>query len=165
MAQVANLVTTKSVAMFQAESGLTYSVGAISQNEQVPLAAVPNTQIAAENAAFELIERSAGAKYPVFYFYCDRVVNDLKEKFRTFSGKAHMVIEIRVSQDRLDGLERQLQLYTDAATQVLDMHRGDWGDGVFFGGTDEIQFGTCKHGGKNFIKTAKILFPVDVSIN
>jgi hypothetical protein len=76
-----------------------------------------------------------------------------------------MVVEVRVSQDNVDGLEKQLQLYVDAATQVLEMHRGDWGDGVFYAGNYEIQFGSCKRGGKSFIKTAKIVFTVDISLN
>lgn len=165
MAQVGSIVTTKAIGILRAESGLAFSVAEISHREGIQLAPVPAAHIIAENVPFELFERSVGARYPALHVYCDRVVNDLKEKFRTFSGKAHVAIEVRISQDRLEGLERQLQLYVDAATWVIDVNRGDWGNGMFYGGGYEIQFGPAKHGGKNFIKTAKIVFAVDVSIN
>ena len=53
----------------------------------------------------------------------------LTEKFRTFSGKVRTVAEVRVSQDRIEGIEEQLRLYVDAVTQVLDANRGSWGQG------------------------------------
>ena len=56
------------------------------------------------------------------------------EKFRTFSGKVRTVAEIRVSQDRIEGLEDQLRLYVDAVTQILDSNRGSWGLGAFYTG-------------------------------
>ena len=37
--------------------------------------------------------------------YCEKIVNDLTEKFRTFSGTVQMAIELRHSQDRLEGLQ------------------------------------------------------------
>ena len=102
-------------------------------------------------------------KYPVIHVYVDRVRNQLTEKFRTFSGKAHTVAEIRVSQDRIDGLEEQLRLYVDAVTGVLDTNRGSWGDGAFFAGGYEVTYEPVKHGGKNFIQIAKVGFDVDLS--
>jgi hypothetical protein len=36
--------------------------------------------------------------------YCEKIVNDLKEKFQTFSGRVQMAIELRQSQDRLEGI-------------------------------------------------------------
>ena len=52
--------------------------------------------------------------------YSNRVRNLLTEKFRNFSGKVQTVAEVRVSQDRIEGIEDQLRLYVDAVTQVLD---------------------------------------------
>ena len=61
------------------------------------------------------------------HVYSDRVRNLLTEKFRTFSGKVRTVAEVRVSQDRIEGIEDQLRLYVDAVTQVLDANRGKLG--------------------------------------
>ena len=74
-----------------------------------------------------------------------------------------MAIEVRHSQDRLDGLQDALELYADAVTQVLDANRGDWGDGMFYGGEYEVAFGAVKQGGKNFIQVAKVTFEIGVS--
>ena len=74
-----------------------------------------------------------------------------------------MVVEIRISSDRLEGLNAATDLLTDAVTEVLDENHGDWGDGVFFGGAYEIKFTPVRHGGKNFIQTAKISFQLEIS--
>ena len=121
------------------------------------------SQILAQNVPVELAERSTDVQYPVVNVYCEKIVNQLKEKFRNFSGKAIMTIEVRVSQDRLDGVQEQLQLYVDAATQVLDQNRGDWGEGMYYAGCYEATLGPVKHGGQNFLQTGKVIFEVGVS--
>jgi hypothetical protein len=121
-------------------------------------------EIVAQNTAPELAEKTVGAKYPAIYVYCGRVSNLLREKFRTFSGEAQMAAEVRVSQDRLEGLEAQTQSLAEAVTGALDVQRGDWGDGMFFGGGYEISYGPVKHGGRNFLQIAKVTFTVEVSI-
>src|SRR5207248_7694437 len=63
--------------------------------------------------------------------YCEKIVNDLREKFRAFSGQVQMAIELRQSQDRLEGIQDRLELYVDATMQMLNGSRGDWGDGMF----------------------------------
>jgi hypothetical protein len=121
-------------------------------------------EIVTQNTAPELAEKTAGAKYPAIYVYCGKVNNLLREKFRTFSGEAQMVAEVRVSQDRQEGLEAQTQLFSEMVTDALDIQRGDWGDGMFFGGGYEISYGPVKHGGRNFLQIAKVTFTVEVSI-
>ena len=116
---------------------------------------VGQDQILAQNVSIELAERSTDVKYPAVSVYCEKIVNQLKEKFRNFSGKAVMTIEVRVSQDRLEGIEDQLQMYLDAVTQVLDQNRGDWGEGMYYAGGYEAALGPVKHGGKNFIQVGK----------
>jgi hypothetical protein len=76
-----------------------------------------------------------------------------------------MVIETRISQDRLDDIQTNLQSYVDAVTQVLADNRGDWGDGVFYAGGYEISFGGVKHGGRNFLQLAKVSFVLQISTN
>ena len=75
----------------------------------------------------DVSEQSTVNKYPLVYVYCNKVVNELREKFRTFSGDAQMVVEARVSQDRLDQIETNLQAYVDAITQVLGQQPGRLG--------------------------------------
>ena len=121
--------------------------------------------IRTQNVAQDLIERSAAMRYPEMQVYCDKVVNRLTEKFRSFSGAAHMVIELRHSQDRIEGIEQVVETYVEAATGVLRSSRGDWGDGMFYGGAYEVSFGPVKRGGRHFIQAAKITFEIGVSKN
>ena len=120
-------------------------------------------QILTQNVSLELAERSGEARYPAVHVYCEKVHNEMKEKFRVFSGRAEVAIELRVSQDRLDGIEQSLQACTDAVTQVLEQNRGDWGNGLYYGGAYDVTFAPVKHGGKNLIQVAKIALEVGVS--
>ena len=129
----------------------------------VAAATIPPPQVVSLNIASDVIEKSAGTHYPSIHVYCEKLNNQLREKFRAFSGTARMAMEIRVTHDRLDGIVNLIQIYADAATEVLDTHRGDWGQGLFFPGAYELTYGTVKHGGRNFIQTAKLAFDLEVS--
>ena len=164
MAQVGSVGARKLVQMLAGGDGLPASVAAVAEAANESLQPIGAAQIVAQNVAADLIERSSTVRYPAVHVYCEKLSNTLREKFRTFSGKAHLAMEVRSSQDRLEGLERQVQLYVDAVTAVLDRHRGDWGDGLFYGGGFEVVFGPVKRGGKNYVQTAKITIEADVSI-
>ena len=163
MAWVGSTVTAQVVTLLSAPQGLNACVTTLIQAESVTPQPVGQSQILAQNVSVELAERATDVQYPSVSVYCEKIVNQLKEKFRNFSGKAIMAIEVRVSQDRLNGIEEQLQMYVDAATQVLDQNRGDWGEGMFFAGAYEAALGPVKHGGQNFIQVGKVSFEVGVS--
>ena len=163
MPQIGSISTSKAMAVFIGSGGLPDIVDALSAQQQVTLPAISSQQIVSQNVAAELSERSTGSKYPLVYVYCGKIVNQLREKFRIFSGNAQMVAEVRVSQDRIEVMESHLQFYADAIMQVLDNNRGDWGDGVFYGGGYEVAFTAVKHGGRNFIQTAKVAFVLEIS--
>lgn len=119
----------------------------------------------AQNAAADLMERAGTAQYPLVNVYCEKIVNELREKFRSFSGRVQIAIEVRHSQDRLEGMEEALEQQADAVTQALNASRGDWGDGMFYGGGYEVSFGRVGRGGKNFTQVAKVTFEIGVSRN
>jgi len=163
MLQIAGWSRQKALAVLASDDGLPAAVEAFAQQLGVALPAITPQQIIAQNVTADIAEQSTPSKYPLVYVYCDKVVNELREKFRAFSGEAQMVVEARVSQDRLEEIETNLQAYVDAITQVLDDNRGDWGDGVFFDGGYEVSFGGVKHGGKNFLQVAKVSFVLEIS--
>ena len=163
MPQIGSISTSKAMAVFIGSGGVPDTVDALSAQQQVTLPAISTQQIVSQNIAPELSERSTASKYPLVYVYCGKIVNQLREKFRIFSGNAQMVAEVRVSQDRIEEMESHLQFYADAIMQVLDNNRGDWGDGVFYGGGYEVAFTAVKHGGRNFIQTAKVAFVLEIS--
>jgi hypothetical protein len=146
------------------DTGLGPAVAGIAQQAGVELAPIPPAHVLNQNVSVELSERAQVVKYPAVYVYVDRVRNLLTEKFRAFSGKVRTVAEVRVSQDRIEGVEEQLRLYVEAVTQVLDANRGSWGEGAFFTGGYEVSIDPVRHGGKNFLQIAKVEFEVDMSL-
>jgi len=164
MAITASVAAQKMVGFLTAtDTGVNSAVRQLAIDTGVTLAPVPATHIINQNVPFALAEKAKAVKYPVMYVYTDRIRNLLTEKFRAFSGKVRTVTEVRVSQDRLEGLEDQLRLYVDAVTQVLDANRGTWGQGAFYTGGYEATFEPVQHGGQNFLQIAKVSFEVDFS--
>ena len=164
MAQTASIVTGQFVQFLQSsETGIGPAVGQLAADTGIDLAPIPPAHILSQNVSVAISERSTTVKYPVIHVYSDRVRNLLTEKFRTFSGKIRTVAEVRVSQDRLEGIEEQLKLYVDAVTQVLDANRGSWGQGAFFTGGYEVNFDPVQQGGKNFLQIGRVSFEVDLS--
>lgn len=164
MAQTATIVTQQFVQFLSAtDTGVNSAVGTLASDSGVALAPLPPEHIVAQNLSVTIAERATAVKYPVLHVYSDRVRNLLTEKFRTFSGKIRTVAEVRVSQDRIEGIEGQLQLYVDAVTQVLDSNRGSWGQGAFYTGGYEVTFDPVQHGGQNFLQIARVSFEVDLS--
>jgi hypothetical protein len=162
MAGIGSQATTTTVQLFSATSG---GVNACLAGMQGSGEASGRLQIRAQNVAADLAERGEVVQYPTVQVYCEKVVNSLTEKFRTFSGTVQMAAEIRHSQDRLQGLQEGLEQYTDALTQVLDGNRGDWGSGMYYAGGYQVAFGTVKHGGRNYIQVAKVTFEIGVNIS
>ena len=164
MAQTASVVTQLFAGFLSAtDTGVSSYVATLALDSGIPLAPIPSAYIVAQNMAIELFEKSSVVKYPLVQVYSDRVRNLLTEKFRTFSGKIRTVAEVRVSHDRIEGIEDRLRLYTDAVTQILDSNRGSWGQGAFYAGGYEVTFDPVKQGGKNFLQVAKVTFEVDMS--
>ncbi len=165
MANAGTLATTRLLQFLETPAGLCENVAAVAELQGITLAPIDAKQIFAQNVAQAVVERSVDLKYPSLFVYCEKMSNDLREKFRTFSGKANLTIEVRVSQDRIEGLENLLQSYVDVVTRILDQNRGDWGNGMFYTGGYQAVFGPMAHGGRNFIETGKITFEVAVSID
>ena len=145
--------------------GLSGQIARLSLEAEVPEQRFGIGQVLVRNVSADVAEKSAGVLYPSFYIYCEKMTNALREKFRTFSGTARMVVEARASQDRIEGLEDRVHVYVDAITNLLDASRGDLGQGMFYTGGYEVTFGAVKHGGKNFLQTAKVVFEVEISTN
>ena len=103
-------------------------------------------------------------QYPAVNVYCEKIVNSLTEKFRTFSGSVQMTIELRHSQDRLDGLQDELEMYVgrgDAGAEREPRRLGQ--RHVLLPANTRWRSARVKHGGKNFIQVAKITFEIGVS--
>jgi hypothetical protein len=164
-AKLGSAITAKIIQRITGPAGVNSSLATLTAADNTPGATLDAAQVRAQNVAPDLVERSRAVHYPAVNVYCEKIVNALTEKFRSFSGSAQMSIEVRHSQDGLEGLHDALELYTDAVAQTLNACLGDWGGGMFYGGGYQVSFGAVKHGGKNFIQTAKITFEIGVSRN
>ena len=164
-ARLGSAVSQKVIDRINAPSGLNALLAALTAADGLLASPVEPEQVRGQNVAPDVLERSSAVRYPAVQVYCEKIVNDLSEKFRRFSGKIQMAIELRHSQDKLNGLQDAVELYVDSITQILDSARGDWGDGMFYAGGYEVTVGGLKQGGKNFMQTAKITFQIGVSRN
>ena len=163
MAGISGALTSILVDKLRAHSdGVSARVSAIEQAGSGVQAAGIRT-IAAMNVSAEISEKSGQAHYPALLVYCDKLSNTLREKFRQFSGKARLVVEVRHSQDRLDDLEAGTHVYVDAVCALLDDSRGSWDGGYFYAGGYEVSYEPIARGGKNFLQRAKVSFDVEVS--
>jgi hypothetical protein len=142
--------------------GVNIRIGAIEQAD-ASLTAPGVRSIVALHAVVEISEKTGHAHYPALLVYCDKLSNRLTEKFRQFSGRAHLVVEVRSSQDRIEGLETATQLYVDAVCALLDDNRGDWGSGSFYSGGYDVSYEPIGRGGKNFLQRARVGFEIEVS--
>lgn len=165
MISVGNKAATKIYGLLLAPGGVNTIIAALSQAANVSLPAIPDKHFFLENVSSELAEKAGTARYTAVYIYCEKITNLLTEKFRTFSGHVQLAMEVRFSQDRLEGMDQRLQLYVDALSQALTKSRGDWGLGLYYSGGYEATFSAVKHGGRNFIKVAKVVFRVDASVD
>src|ERR1700730_1422527 len=151
--------------LLRGEGGLQDSINIITVGDGLSPMILSESQIITQNLPADIAERSTAGKYPCIHVYCDKIANQLREKSRTFSGDAEAVVEIRVSTDRVQDLDTQLNVLIDAVTTTLDQNRGDWGAGLFYGGAYDVILAVVKHGGKNFTQTAKVTFKLEISRN
>lgn len=163
MAGLGGTLTSLVVSMLASTSdGVNVRIGAMEQADASLHAAGVRT-ISALNASVDISEKTGYVQYPALLVYCDKLSNALKEKFRRFSGKAHVVVEARYSQDELKGLESTAEVYVDAICALLDDSRGDWGSGFFYAGGYDVSYEPVARGGRNFVQRAKVGFDVEVS--
>ena len=125
MTQAGTVVAGKLLARLQADDGLPQKLSEIANLATFELPLIELDHIQTRNIAADVLEKSMALKYPVVLIYPERIKNEQKEKFRRFSGKVDLVVEIRLTQDRVDELEAKMGAYVDAVTDVLERTRGD----------------------------------------
>ena len=156
------ILTDAVIALLSSVSdGVNARIAAIDLADAVAVSGIRS--IAALNASVEIAEKTGHAQYPALLVYCDKLSNSLREKYRQFSGTAHLVVEVRYSQDLLASLEANTQVCVDAVCGLLDASRGDWGNGAFYSGGYDVTYEPVGRGGKNFIQRAKVGFEIQVS--
>ncbi len=154
---LANLLT--------ANRALSLQLAAVEAEFGYTLPAIPSNQIILSLADADTIDRRQQISYPRIAVYADRVVNNLREKFRTLSGTVSVTIAVAASADLVDQVEQWIHYYVEAVTNVLRQNIGDWGNGMFFPGAYDVQLQAPKPGGSGFVQTATVTCIVSVSSN
>ena len=113
------------------------------------------------NVTAEMADKNRSTVYPAVYCYAARMENVLRQKFAAFSGPVRLVVEVRCSGERYDGLEKELASYVEAVTTGLAGAAGPWGSNLIYSGGYTVKFEPVKLGGRNFIQAAKIELDVE----
>lgn len=163
MAHIWRKALEKAVEILGGAAGIGPEIARLAETDGTELGPLEPDQFRLQNVASELAEKTAGVKYPSLYVYCEGLTNLLREKFRGFSGKIAMTIEVRVTHDRLEKVSEQLLTCVEAATNVLERHRGEWSPGLYYAGGYKVELGCVKPGGRNFLQVGKIRFELDAS--
>jgi hypothetical protein len=103
--------------------------------------------------------------YPRVAFYVSGLKNTHIEKFRALSGSITLVADIWASGNLLSQVDQWLHYYVEAVTGILRQNSGDWGDGIFFDGSYDLQFHLPGAGGLGFVQNAKVTCDLHVSRN
>lgn len=164
MSHVATAATAAMTELLTGQKGIDYRLAQRLLDAGGPLSELVSPLVRGGQVSVEMSDKAQGAKYPQVFVYCDRIQNLLREKFRVFSGTVQVAVEVRHSQDRLEGLQERAQLYTEAILEVLEDCRGEWRQGFCYGGKYEVKFEPVRHGGKNFVQSVRITVPVEVNI-
>lgn len=163
MAQAASKATEKALQVLGSPEGVSYARDNLSRLTNCGVTRPDEMQLAQQHVKLEVVEKGTRVRYPIAYLYCERVVNAQTEKFRLFSGKVFLAVEVRVSRDRIEHLNAEIQRGVEAVTWVLGQNRGDWGEGFLYCGGYEIQFSPVRPGGLNYVQEAKVTFALDWS--
>ncbi len=94
--------------------------------------------------------------YPRIAVYCSSFENSHLEKFSSISGAASVVAEIWSSGNFVSDPNSWIHFYIEAFTSLIQANIGDWGDGIWYPGTFEVQIQPPKRGGFGFLQMARI---------
>lgn len=156
-------VVSRLQGLLEGEWGLGPSMAALQGHYGLSPEVVEAVGVGVTRAPAELQEKAGATRYPVIQTYCDQIENKRSEQFRVFSGRMRLVVEVRVSSDRLEGLVEKLHFYVDAVRDVLERNAGCLGEGVFLEPGYEVGFEGVKKGGLNFLQVGRAVCWVGVS--
>jgi hypothetical protein len=114
-------------------------------------------------AGTEHVEKSLGSRHSSVLLYCEKIHSRPTERFRRFSGELSVGVEVRVTQDRLEGITDRLHYYSDAVRDVLERGRGCIGEGLYLSGETTVHIDPVKRGGRQYLQSSRIVCTVLVN--
>ncbi len=136
--------------------GINVGLSEVAARDGVYLPPITSGTVLFEHVPSKMADENEPAVYPAVYLYCERMENQLLEKFRKFSGRIWIVADVRVSGERFLGLEAKSARYVEGLTKVLEEHVGKWSDNLAYSGVHKVRFKGVEHGGRNFLQRAEV---------
>jgi len=159
------LATNKFLNLLTTNDALSRAINSNAAAAVVTVAPLNNSQIMASSAGPDMGDLDLQLSYPRVCVYVTQVVNNQREKFRTFSGIVAVTADIWASDSLEQQTELELQFYTEGVAGLLDATIGDWGDGYRYSGIYDVHVQTPKTGGEGFVQLARLTCNLDVSFN
>jgi hypothetical protein len=122
-------------------------------------------QVVLSSAAPDLGDKDIQLTYPRICLYSAGLRNTQVEKFRSLSGSVLVIADVRASGNLVNEVDQWIHFYVEAMTSLLRSNIGDWGDGLFFSGSYDVQFQPPRAGGLGYVQSAKVTFNFNVSQN
>lgn len=157
------LAASKLADVLSAESALSNAIAAAGRENNLNVPTIGPHQILLSSAGPDLADMVNQFSYPRICLYSGGVRNNHIEKFRSLSGSISVIAELWSSGNFVSDTDRWIHFYVDAFTTLLGNSIGDWGDGIFFPGTFDVQFQAPKRGGFGFLQMARITCNLIVS--
>src|SRR5271169_6408940 len=83
-ATIGSAVAAKVMGRITGPAGVNPTLAALTQAEQALAGPLNVAQVRQQNVAADLAERGSTVKYPAVNVYCEQIVKQMTEKFRTF---------------------------------------------------------------------------------
>lgn len=146
------------------EDALSQRISDVSATLDNYLPIISSDQVVLSSAPADMADRNLQSTYPRVCIYSNGLKNNQLEKFRAFSGEIGLVVEIWTSSDLADQVDQWIHFYVEAVAEILQSNIGDWGDGMFYPGSYDVQFYAPKSGGLGFVEAAKLTLNVHASL-
>lgn len=160
------MLTAQKLADFlTATDGIEAEVNAVASIAQRAVPAMPASQVFVTTTSIAIADLRQQLGYPRVTVYSTRVKNQQIEKFRSLSGIVSVVAEISATADLVDEVDSYIHFYVEAVSNVLRRNIGDWGDGLFFPGSYDLEMQPPSIGGNGFLQTARVTCELKVSRN
>lgn len=160
------ILTAKKLAdLLRNGNALEQQIIAIAGSEHLSIPGIPSSQVRLSSATAEMGDKNLDFTYPRICLYSTGIKNTHIEKFRSLSGTVSVTAEVWASANLLQDTDEWIHFYVEAMTNILRHNIGDWGDGIFYSGTYDVQFQPPKVGGVGYVESAKLTCNVNVSRN
>ncbi len=159
------LAAQKVLEILTSANALEQQINLLALEANVDLPPMPPTQVVLSSVPSDVGDNNVQLTYPRVCLYSSGLKNTQIEKFRSLSGTVAVIAEIWASGNMVTQSDQWIHFYVEGVTELLRQNIGDWGDGMFFSGSYDIQFQQPKTGGLGFVQSAKVTCSLNVSRN